>query len=167
MRDFDRTVMAGFALALTAVCGAGCATIGGGEQLSEDEVILEPLETEMLLPTAESLRFDDIPVPAALVLDRKSSFAFENDQMRVAFLVYEGRAELAEVVQFFLNKLPGDGWQLGNVFEHDQTTLMFTETTRGEQLAVTVTPGMRDVTVGIRLTPAGPNRMAGPPISVQ
>ena len=162
MNGFDKATVTLMAVGLTVVCSAGCMTTGGSGQVTEEAVFTEPLETEPMLTPPASLRFDDVPVPSTFVLDRKSSFAFENDQTRVAYLVYEGKAELQEVVQFLLNQLPGDGWRLGNVVEHQDTTLVFSEKSRGEQLVVTVAESGRNVMLSITLTPAGPNRMSGP-----
>jgi len=162
MRDFEKAIVTAVAVVLAAMCCAGCVTTGGSGQTADDEIAVAPVSTETILALADSSRFDDIPVPATMVYDREKSFAFENDEMRVAYLVYEGRAELAEVVQFLLTNLAGDGWQLGNVFEHDETTLAFTEKSRKEQLTVSVVQAGRNVIMRITLTPAGPSRIAGP-----
>jgi len=162
MRDFDKAIAAAVAVVLAAMCCAGCATTRGSGQSAEEEIALEPVDIDTMLAVADSSRFDDIPVPATMVYDRERSFAFENDQMRVAYLVYEGKAELAEVVQFLLTNLAGDGWQLGNVFEHDETTLAFSEKNRKEQLTVSVGQSGRNVIMRFTLTPAGPSRIAGP-----
>jgi len=172
MRHFKRAVMIGLGIAFAAACGPGCTTTSSTSSLPEEDIASAgpPLVVEEpMLAAAETFRFDDIPVPAVLQYNRERSFAFENDEMRIAYLVYEGKAELAEVVQFMLEKLPGDGWQLGNVLERGDTTLMFTEKSRGEQLTVTVAQSGRNValtsrgvTLEILLTPAGPNRLAAP-----
>ena len=171
MRHFKTAFMIALGIAFAAACGPGCTTTSSTSPLPEEDVVSGPplVVEKPMLAAAETLRFDDIPVPAVLEYNRERSFAFENDEMRIACLVYEGKAELAEVVQFMLEKLPGDGWQLGNVLERGDTTLMFTEKSRGEQLTVTVAQSGRNVsltsrgvTLEILLTPAGPNRLATP-----
>ena len=162
MKDFDRTILTAVAVVLAAMCCAGCMTAGRrGQPVSlDDEVAMDSVSTEAMLAPAESTRFDDIPVPATLAYDREKSFAFENDDVRVAYLVYEGKGDLSEVVQFMLDSLTGDGWQLGNVIERGETTLVFTESNRNEQLTVSVVQSGRNVILAIMLTPASPGRRA-------
>ena len=164
MKDFDRTIVTVVAVVLAAMCCTGCMFPGrrGQPVPVEEEIAMEPISTEAMLASAESSRFEDIPVPATLVYDRQKSFAFENDNVRVAYLVYEGKGDIAEVVQFMLDKLTGDGWQLGNVIERGETTLVFTESSRKEQLTVSIVQNGRNVILAITLTPGGPSRMASP-----
>lgn len=164
MKDFDRTVLKVVAVVLVAMCCTGCMLSARKRQPVpvEEEISMEPISTEAMLASAESTRFEDVPVPATLAYDRDKSFSFENDSVRVAYLVYEGKGNISEVVQFMLDKLTGDGWQLGNVIERGETTLVFTESSRKEQLIVSVVQNGRNVILSITLTPGGPSRMASP-----
>jgi hypothetical protein len=101
-----------------------------------------------------------IPIPSYLSFDRGRSFTFENDDVRIAKLVYEGKGQVAEVANFFNQQLPGDGWKPGNVIEHDEVKLSFSDKSAGEEIEISILQsGRSTVLVRILLVPSGPSRI--------
>jgi len=128
---------------------------------AQDEEIVSAPVTEPVGVVAEEGRFG-IPIPEDFTLDRDSSFTFENDDLRVAKLVYTGKGKLAEIVQFYLDRIPGDGWKQGNVVEHDEVQLRFTNESSGEELEIVVAQHRwNEVILRIMLTPAGSKHVGG------
>lgn len=74
---------------------------------------------------AQSLRFEDIPVPAGFNLIINESFVFQNEQLRVGLLKYEGDAAPEQVLRFYKDQMPLYRWNLINIVEHEVRTLSF------------------------------------------
>lgn len=139
----------------------GCSTFNwGNSSETEDDILVDPLDVDAGIPAAEG-RFG-IPVPSCLTFIRTSSFTFENDDVRIGRLVYEGKADLSDVVQFFLEEMPGDGWIPGNVIEHEGVRVRFSNPSAGEEIEVSARQGSwGKVIVSVLLVPTGPNRIRG------
>jgi hypothetical protein len=76
-------------------------------------------------PMAASYRFEDIPIPAGMTLNRKESFIYETRATKTGLLVYEGKGEMEKLVLFFKQQMPGHKWKLMSNFELHNVMLTF------------------------------------------
>ena len=72
-----------------------------------------------------SYRFEDIPVPSGLTLNRKDSFIYETKDIKTGLLVYEGKGEMDKLVSFFKQQMPNYRWRLISNFELHHVMLTF------------------------------------------
>lgn len=82
-------------------------------------------EPEKKQPTATSYRFEDIPLPAGMTLNRKESFIYETRTIRTGLLVYEGKGEMEKLSSFFKEQMPNYQWRLLSNFELHNVMLTF------------------------------------------
>lgn len=81
--------------------------------------------TEAQQPVSTSYRFEDIPLPPEMTLNRKESFVYESKEIRTGFLVYEGKGEIGKLSNFFKQQLPNHQWRLLSSFELHNVMLTF------------------------------------------
>ncbi len=74
---------------------------------------------------ATSYRFDDIPLPAGMTLNRRESFVYETRATRTGLLVYQGRGEMEQLSNFFKQQMPNYEWRLVSNFELHNVMLTF------------------------------------------
>jgi len=72
-----------------------------------------------------SYRFDDIPMPSGMTLNRKESFVYETGATRTGLLVYEGNQEMGKVTSFFKQQMPNYQWKLVSGFELHNVMLTY------------------------------------------
>jgi hypothetical protein len=72
-----------------------------------------------------SFRFDDIPIPPGMTLNRKESFIYETGAIKTGLLVYEGQGEMGKLVGFFKEQMPKFQWRLMSNFELHNIMLTF------------------------------------------
>lgn len=117
------------------------------ERGSNDEVPLELIEEEELLvdapaPPVEGLplsalrRFEDIPLPQRLTEDPERTYVYETPALQIGRMVYTSRAAVNELSQFFIDELPGSGWELESVLEAEGAHLIFSKP--GKRLEVSI-----------------------------
>jgi len=82
-------------------------------------------EPEKKPPIATSYRFEDIPLPAGMTLNRKESFVYETKATRTGLLVYEGKGEMEKLANFFKEQMPNHQWRLVSNFELHNVMLTF------------------------------------------
>lgn len=82
-------------------------------------------EPERLPSVATTYRFDDIPLPAGMTLNRKESFVYETRTTRTGLLVYEGKGEMERLTNFFKQQMPNYEWRLVSNFELHNVMLTF------------------------------------------
>lgn len=109
---------------------------------------------DITLTTAGTLRFDDVPVPAGFKLLHKESFIFQNDYTRLGFIKYAGRAKDSDVVRFYKEKMPANGWQLINSIEYGKKILNFEKAQ--ETCAISIEPATFKTTLLITVSPKSP-----------
>ena len=80
---------------------------------------------EARLTTASAYRFNDIPAPSGMTLNRKESFIYETGATRTGLLVYEGKGELDQLAGFFRQQMPNYQWRLLSIFELKNVMLSF------------------------------------------
>jgi len=90
----------GMALVALAVL-AGCQS-GGGARV--DEGALPPL------PPASAPKYQDVPVPFGFEYLPTKSFSTEGVGYRVGELIYKGSANALEVMKFYREQMPPNGW---------------------------------------------------------
>jgi hypothetical protein len=82
-------------------------------------------EPEKKQPIVTSYRFEDIPLPAGMTLNRKESFVYETKTTRTGLLVYEGKGEMEKLANFFKEQMPNYQWRLVSNFELHNVMLTF------------------------------------------
>jgi len=82
-------------------------------------------EPEVEQQAATSYRFDDIPLPPGMTLNRRESFLYETRVIKTGFLVYEGKGEIEKLSSFFKQQMPKHQWRLVSNFEFQNVMLIF------------------------------------------
>jgi hypothetical protein len=116
-RRWKRLLWAGMTLVLMA------GAFGCGDFLTVRTVREKEPETKQ--PIATSYRFDDIPLPTGMNLNRKESFVYETKTTRTGLLVYEGKGEMEKLANFFKQQMPNYDWRLVSNFELHNVMLTF------------------------------------------
>jgi len=107
------------ALILIILLGAcGCGDLSSSRTVREKES--EPQQI-----AATSYRFDDIPIPPDMTLNRKDSFVYETGRIKTGLVVYETKGEMAQLTRFFKQKMPQYQWRLMSNFELNNAMLIF------------------------------------------
>jgi hypothetical protein len=81
--------------------------------------------TEVQQPVSTSYRFEDIPLPPEMSLNRKESFVYETREIRTGLLIYEGKGEIGKLSNFFKQQMPNYQWRLLSSFELNNVMLTF------------------------------------------
>jgi hypothetical protein len=82
-------------------------------------------ETEVKQPILTSYRFEDIPLPPGMTLNRKESFLYETRATKAGLLIYEGKGEMEKLSSFFKQEMPKNEWRLVSNFELHNVMLTF------------------------------------------
>ncbi len=99
-----------------------------------------------------SYRFDDIPLPPGMTLNRKESFVYETRATRTGLLVYEGKGEMERLANFFKQQMPNYEWRLVSNFELHNVMLTFIK--EGWSSVIYIQPQENDVKrIEIRVGP--------------
>lgn len=117
------------------------------------------------LPT-ELPDFPDVPIPADFKKDPKASFLVETQAFRTGILTYrgKGKAETAELVEFFKENLPPRGWKLLANFQGPRTVMVFLK--EQQTCLITISQGWRQSRLEVRVgtvIEAIPVKQPGPP----
>ncbi len=80
---------------------------------------------EVQQPITTSYRFEDIPLPPGMTLNRKESFVYETKAIRTGLLIYEGKGEIDKLANFFKQQMPNYQWRLLSSFELHNVMLTF------------------------------------------
>lgn len=100
------------------------------------EPYVAPVVPEPGLALSSDQRFKDVPLPIGLKEDLERTFVYESADFAVGRMVYNTRASLYDLVQFFAKECPTAGWKLGDVLEAGGKTLFFSKP--GKNLEVNV-----------------------------
>lgn len=76
-------------------------------------------------PVLTSYRFEDIPLPPGMTLNRRESFIYENRTTKAGLLIYEGKGEMEKLSNFFKQEMPKNQWRLLSNFELHNVMLTF------------------------------------------
>ncbi len=112
----------------------------------------EPERSEMLPTPAAIYRFEDVPIPRSLAIEKKESFIYESEAIKTGILVYVGKAKVVELANFFKENMVNHGWTLVSNFERDDALLSFNKP--GWGCVITILPsGMERSKVAVRVGP--------------
>lgn len=93
-------------LVVIVLCVTGCTLLPKQYHEEQDPGVIEGLEV------APKLRYSDIPVPRGFVYLRSESWTYEGPGgVRLADLLYKGKAPLQTAVDFFIEQMPISGWE--------------------------------------------------------
>ena len=98
-------------VALSVIAGtSGCAFTERQGQVTDGSVPFFPGERKGDVTLYRDLQFNDIPVPAELVLLRDKSHSFQGSQFRSGIFYYEGQLYWRDALRFFENEMPREQW---------------------------------------------------------
>lgn len=90
-------------IAITVAACVGCRSAGKG--------IVQPSDEAPSLPAASAVQYIDIPVPALFEYLPGRSFSSQGRDYRVGELVYKGKADALDIIRFYHEQMPANGWQ--------------------------------------------------------
>lgn len=133
-------VMAGFAVsAQSAKAEAAAAYDGTGVQPPE----------ELTLEVGRSV--GDIRLPAGTKIDNRKSSMYGSGPNTYGRVLSSVRADTELVTRFFLDNMPGDGWELISEYQADDITLVYQKPTR--VVVILIERGKRSTDLRMTLTP--------------
>ncbi len=112
----------------------------------------EAEKREMAPTPAATYRFEDVPIPRSLEIEKDESFVYESEAIKTGILVYGGKAEVTDLAVFFKENMAAHGWRLISNFERDDALLTFTKPGWGCVIAI-LPAGMNRSKVEIRVGP--------------
>ena len=115
---WQRAFLAGMVVVLLIVGVYGCKNLFSYRTVRDRE-------PEAKQPIATSYRFEDIPLPPGMTLNRKESFLYETRATKTGLLIYEGRGEMEKLSNFFKQQMPKYQWRLVSNFELHNVMLTF------------------------------------------
>jgi len=115
---WQRAFLAGMVVVLLIVGVYGCKNLFSYRTVRDRE-------PEVKQPIATSYRFEDVPLPPGMTLNRKESFLYETRATKTGLLIYEGRGEMEKVSNFFKQQMPKYQWRLVSNFELHNVMLTF------------------------------------------
>jgi len=99
--------------------------------------------------------FTDVLVPRELKLFPKSSFVYHTSGFTAGVLVFKSDVERSSLIDFFLNNMAKDNWQVVSTFKSPRTLLLFNKKNRW--CVINITDGSWDNLVEIWVAPfSGP-----------
>jgi len=121
--------------------------------------ILEPVRYEKQLSVAQTLRFEDVPVPDGFDIMRDRSFVFQDTSTRVGFLKYIGREDPNKIIAFYKTQMPLYNWNLLTVVEYGNISINFSK--GNENCIITILPSSGKSIIDIMLSPKGSTTTPG------
>lgn len=99
-------------------------------------------------------RMKEVPLPDIAKEDFDRTYVYESATLQVGRMVYNIRADVNDIAQFYIKECPNYGWKLGNVLQGNGVQLNFTK--EGKKLQVEIKPqGLgRPKQLIVTLTPA-------------
>ena len=107
----------------------------------------EPVQQEYSEPNYY-YDFDDILIPRELTYEPNDSNKLDNSKFRAAIMAFSGRVVTEDVINFFINNMAKDNWELiYNVKQNKQTMLSFEKHNKSAIIQVTDNFAKATVTV--------------------
>ncbi len=105
------------------------------------------------LPPPIAMQFSSIPLPDGVELDRDKTFIYESGSgtVKVGRLSFSLWNRAGEVVEYFRNEMPGRGWQLIRVVEHDVTVMLYEK--ESDVCTIMVEPTLGKTQIEIQIGP--------------
>jgi hypothetical protein len=124
---------------------AGCAPFGGSPAAEQQavsnggiDISQEPMMMAARPPEWVLDKFTDLPVPEEFKLDLDDSFVFVQGDLRSVDLTYEGERPVRELVHFYKESMPGNGWMF--IRMTGKTLKMLTFAKRNELCEIIIKP---------------------------
>jgi hypothetical protein len=117
-KGWQRVFLAGVIIVLLFVGVCGCKNLFSYRTIRERE-------PEVKQPILASYRFEDIPLPPGMTLNRKESFLYETRVTKAGLLIYEGKGEMEKLSTFFKQQMSRYQWRLVSNFELHNVMLTF------------------------------------------
>ena len=117
-KRWQRALGVGMVIVLLGVGVYGCKNLTSYRTVRERE-------PEAKQPILTSYRFEDIPLPPGVTLNRKESFLYETRAIKAGLLIYEGKGEMEKLSNFFKQEMPKNEWRLVSNFELHNVMLTF------------------------------------------
>ncbi len=130
-------------LTILLISGFGCGSLPWKkkEQAPPVELLDETKQnaesgTTSLVPGPQ--RFSDVPLPDGVKEDFDRTYVYQSSTLQVGRMVYTLRADVNDIVQFYIKECPNHGWKLDNVLQGDGVQLNYSKP--GKKLQVNVRP---------------------------
>jgi hypothetical protein len=117
-KGWQRAFWAGIVIVLLLLGVYGCKNLLSYRTVRERE-------PEVRQPISTSYRFEDIPLPPGMTLNRRESFLYETKATKAGLLIYEGKGEIEKLTNFFKQQMPKYEWRLVSNFELHNVMLTF------------------------------------------
>ncbi len=118
-------------LSLGFVVMLGCAgTLKPSPPATEEKHLYGPLQSSSG-PSPTYYDFDDVLIPPELKLDTHKSMVISTSTFSGGVLVFNGYVDSASLVDFFLNNMAKDNWQLKGSIKYRHTVLTFEKPGKG------------------------------------
>ncbi|MFB3883942.1 MAG: hypothetical protein ACE144_01865 [Thermodesulfobacteriota bacterium] len=117
-KGWHRALGVGLVIVLLCVGVYGCKNLLPSRTTRQQE-------PESKQANLTSYRFEDIPLPPGMTLNRKESFLYETRATKAGLLVYEGKGEMEKLSNFFKQEMPKNEWRLMSNFELQNVMLSF------------------------------------------
>jgi len=76
------------------------------------------------------LDFEDVQVPKTLRLNRQKSYIYENEAIQTGVLFFNSARPADEILEYFIQSMPQDNWNLVASFKFHKSILFFTKATK-------------------------------------
>lgn len=83
-------------------------------------------------------RFKDVPLPEKAKEDLDRSYVYESGNLQIGRMVYDIRADVNDIAQFYVKECPNHGWKLDNVIQGNGIQLNYSK--EGRKLQVNINP---------------------------
>ena len=100
------------------------------------------------------LDFEDVQVPKTLRLNRQKSYIYQNEAIQTGVLFFNSTRPVDEILEYFVQSMPQDNWNLVASFKFHKSILFFTKATKNCLIIVEAKPNRGWVRVEIWLSPA-------------
>ena len=129
---------------------AGCAT----KTLSEKSTPIGDSQLTEGGETAFSLYYDfkDVPVPKVMKVEKEQSFIFQTTELTAGVLSFSAKVEPDSLINYFINKMPSDGWRFLSSFKSPKNILFFLKDNRF--CVITITSKTFTTNLQILVTPS-------------
>ncbi len=134
-------------LAVVVLCTTGCTLLPRQRSGEQDPNAIEGLQV------ASELRYSDIPVPRGFVYLRKESWTYEGPGgVRLADLLYKGKAPMQTAVDFFIEQMPISGWEKEMIVGPEtKKRLRFKHTKKSDRCEIILEKRLGTIYVRVRI----------------
>jgi hypothetical protein len=132
---------------------SGLLLVGGMQVTAQDATAYDGTGVkppkELLLKEGRTI--GDIRMPKGASVNAKKSVILGSGPNAFGKIFATVRADSDKVARFFLDTMPGDGWELISEFQSDDITFVYQKPTR--VVVVLIERGRRTTTIRVTLTP--------------